>query len=761
MSVDVMRASNTQGTLDSIRRRGDGLMAGAGSVVALASIGLGAGVGLALVGAVPLAALAWWLRARAPGALGTRCALGAITMLQVGILIHAAGGVIEAHFAVFVLLAFLLVYRDWRPIAVAAGTIAVHHVAGHAAAMAGAPVLVFPPHHAHALAMLVVHALFVVAESAVLVWLAEQARRDAEDADALEEAARRLATGDLRTAPVHGDGAAAHLTRTVAAIRDALQLDAVDWVAFGRTRQEKEAQDVALARQAEALRAAVDASERRTAELETLTAVLTRVGTATSAEEALRLALRETCDRLGFAYGAHWKLVRRDGQKVLAFADEYGTVNPEFHAVSRRTLFRQGQGLNGRAWAAGDLFHVPDIVALEDCPRRDSARASGVHAAISVPIFASGKVVGTFDLFQLQVVEWSEGQLSLFRALGQVLSDTVERFGTIERERATAERESAKVEQILAVVEAATTGDLTLEMPPLDASTPVDRLGHGVGRLVDQLRADMHVIIDGARRLEAAASATLEAGSNLVSSTSLSSTEVGAARSAGEGVAQQVRSVATGTEELSASIREIAMGAAEAATVARRGVASIDDTNRVVQQLGESSGEIEQVVQLITRIAQQTNLLALNATIEAARAGEAGKGFAVVANEVKDLSRQTQEATNAIGQRIRAIQGDTTAAIDAIRDIGAIVSQISELQQSIAGAVEEQTATAAEMSRALAAAADGSAEIGARLGAVDGTAAHAQSSAQMAYVTAEELQGVAKELAAVAERFTVGPALAA
>src|SRR3546814_3506271 len=83
-------------------------------------------------------------------------------------------------------------------------------------------------------------------------------------------------------------------------------------------------------------------------------------------------------------------------------------------------------------------------------------------------------------------------------------------------------------------------------------------------------------------------------------------------------------------------------------------------------RLGETSVEIGEVIKVITSIAEQTNLLALNATIEAARAGEAGKGFAVVANEVKELAKQTAEATGDIAGKVTAIQTDAKAARDAI-----------------------------------------------------------------------------------------------
>ncbi len=135
------------------------------------------------------------------------------------------------------------------------------------------------------------------------------------------------------------------------------------------------------------------------------------------------------------------------------------------------------------------------------------------------------------------------------------------------------------------------------------------------------------------------------------------------------------------------------------------------ETNATVSSLGESSAEIGNVVKVITSIAEQTNLLALNATIEAARAGEAGKGFAVVANEVKELAQETARATEDIARRVEAIQSDTTGAVDAINRISAIIERINDFQTTISSAVEEQTATTAEMSRNVTEASTGAVQI--------------------------------------------------
>ena len=181
------------------------------------------------------------------------------------------------------------------------------------------------------------------------------------------------------------------------------------------------------------------------------------------------------------------------------------------------------------------------------------------------------------------------------------------------------------------------------------------------------------------------------------------------------GVAQQVSSsidaVATAVEQLGISIKEISRNTSEATRVASGAVQVAATTNQTVVKLGESSADIGKVVKVITSIAQQTNLLALNATIEAARAGEAGKGFAVVANEVKELAKETARATEDISQRIETIQKDTKGAVEAISQIGTVIHHISDMQSTIASAVEEQTATTMEIGRNLSTASRGSSSI--------------------------------------------------
>jgi methyl-accepting chemotaxis protein len=164
-----------------------------------------------------------------------------------------------------------------------------------------------------------------------------------------------------------------------------------------------------------------------------------------------------------------------------------------------------------------------------------------------------------------------------------------------------------------------------------------------------------------------------------------------------------------------------------------------------MNKLGDSSAEIGNVIKVITSIAEQTNLLALNATIEAARAGEMGKGFAVVASEVKDLAQETSRATEDISRRVEAIQSDTSGAVAAIEEISIVIQRISDFQTTIASAVEEQTATTAEMNRSVTEASGGTGEIAQNITGVaeaarmtsQGVAETRQASADLARMSTE------------------------
>ncbi|MGH9451615.1 MAG: methyl-accepting chemotaxis protein [Terriglobia bacterium] len=222
-------------------------------------------------------------------------------------------------------------------------------------------------------------------------------------------------------------------------------------------------------------------------------------------------------------------------------------------------------------------------------------------------------------------------------------------------------------------------------------------------------------------------------------------TQANVVSAAAEQVTKNLQTVATATEEMTASIKEIAKNANQAARVATDAVGTAESANLTVTKLGRSSAEIGQVIKVITSIAQQTNLLALNATIEAARAGEAGKGFAVVANEVKELAKETAKATEDISKRIEAIQGDTKGAVDAIGQISSVIAQINDISNTIASAVEEQTATTNEIARNVAEAARGGQQVAENITSVATAAKSTTAGAADTQTAAAELSRMAAE----------------
>jgi len=296
--------------------------------------------------------------------------------------------------------------------------------------------------------------------------------------------------------------------------------------------------------------------------------------------------------------------------------------------------------------------------------------------------------------------------------------------------------------------------DLTAEVH-VKGDDEVARLGRSFNRAVDDLSTVVRRIRESAWTLASSAEELSATSTQMGASAEETSAQANAVSAAAEQVSANVNTVAASAEEMSASIHEIAASAHEAAAVAGRAVETAAATNETVRQLGDSSAEIGEVIKVITAIAEQTNLLALNATIEAARAGDAGKGFAVVANEVKELAKETSAATEEIGQKIVAIQGDARAAMTAIDTISEVIGRINDIQGTIASAVEQQTATTNEITRHVTEAAGGAGEIAANVTGVAQAAQDTSSGASSVQASAQDLARLAEELNLTVSRFVV------
>lgn len=185
-------------------------------------------------------------------------------------------------------------------------------------------------------------------------------------------------------------------------------------------------------------------------------------------------------------------------------------------------------------------------------------------------------------------------------------------------------------------------------------------------------------------------------------------------RMGNERVRGMMESVAAGSEELNASVREISEAMTKSRETAMSAVDQVAAADAQAQRLTEAAQAMSGIVEMINSITGQINLLALNATIESARAGEAGRGFAVVASEVKSLANQAKQATDKIGQEIGSLNGISSDVVSALGSIKQAINNVSEYVTSTAVAVEEQSTVTNEMSTSMQRAAAEAAAIAAR-----------------------------------------------
>jgi methyl-accepting chemotaxis protein len=408
----------------------------------------------------------------------------------------------------------------------------------------------------------------------------------------------------------------------------------------------------------------------------------------------------------------------------------------------------------------GKSFALNVETAAAADQRAEKAHASarslliGIAALAAVLLFVFAEAISrgiVRPLVQLVGVSKRVAAGDVGVAVEHQSADELGELATAQREALAKQR--AMIDEFHRVIRATAAGRLDVRADTRGFEGSYRELLEGFNEAIGNLAKPIQFIGANADSLSASAQQLSSVSTQMEHNARQTSERAGSVSTASEEVSRNAQAVAAAVEQMNASIREISKNAAEAAKVASAAVQVADSTNGSIAKLGDSSLEIGKVMKVITSIAQQTNLLALNATIEAARAGDAGKGFAVVANEVKELAKETARATEDISQKIEAIQLDSQNAVQAIGQISGIIGQINDISNTIAGAVEEQSATSLDIGRNISESARGSAEIARNVSDVATSADEAKHGANQTQEAARELSRVSGELRQMLAKF--------
>ena len=200
-----------------------------------------------------------------------------------------------------------------------------------------------------------------------------------------------------------------------------------------------------------------------------------------------------------------------------------------------------------------------------------------------------------------------------------------------------------------------------------------------------------------------------------------------------------VNMVASASEEMSATVNEIEKNTETARTTTNEAVAESKIASVNVTELGREVQDIGKITSIIADISDQTNLLALNATIEAARAGDAGKGFAVVAGEIKELARQTADATKSIREKVDGIEKKTKNTITIISRVSKVIEDVNQIVTTIAAAVSEQTIVTDEIAKNITEASAGLNEVNENVAQSSGAAESITQSISQSNESSQEI----------------------
>jgi methyl-accepting chemotaxis protein len=388
----------------------------------------------------------------------------------------------------------------------------------------------------------------------------------------------------------------------------------------------------------------------------------------------------------------------------------------------------------------------PDDAAgrLDGRPGDEGLTRDEESGTVTIPVLRQQAVAGVVVASGVEAGALDDAWMNTLSSLSRLAAGAFDRLDS-----ATVRQ---KVSVVLDAVQLARAGILNQEIE-VTGDDDIGQVADALRVFLAELRQDLSALNGTARSLTEAYNGLSSISQALAANAEETAIQAGTVSTNGDTVAKNVEIVAGTSEQLMASIREIARNAHDSSRVVNQAVDAAESASQTIARLGVSGQQIGQVSKLITSIAQQTNLLALNATIEAARAGEYGKGFAVVATEVKELAKQTAKATEEIGQQIRSVQSETQNAVQAIGSIASIIRQVEAIAASIAAAVEQQSAATSEIGRSVSEAACGVGEIARNIAGVAEAARSTTHTATETENAATQLRGLAAHIRELCAKF--------
>jgi methyl-accepting chemotaxis protein len=351
----------------------------------------------------------------------------------------------------------------------------------------------------------------------------------------------------------------------------------------------------------------------------------------------------------------------------------------------------------------------------------DNIQEASVQVAASAgEISANAKLITHGAQSQAQAAEETSTSMEEMAASIQTVAGNAQSLATYVEET------SSSITEMGASIEQVAKSSGTLASTVAEASATIEEMTISTDQAAKNLESLAETLSEASVTIEEMTS-SIEAVARNAEVLSLAASRTSQTVSEMAGAVNEVAKIAEEADRISQRASDDARTGDEAVAKTVTGMKTISDTMentaRVITGLGKRSQEIGKILEVIEEIADQTNLLALNAAIEAARAGEAGRGFAVVADEVRKLAERSVEATKEIGEVIRQVQEETTAAVDtakagaaetkdgigladkaglALRRIIESVSRSSQLMAQIAASTAKQSRASTEALRTVA-----------------------------------------------------------